>query len=81
LNEARKTSAALKRLGAPVVGMALTDGPPWESYVWGVDSELERANEQPSRDTEELPGVEPAGAVSATPQDDGFVVRHPLPGA
>ena len=82
LNEAKETSATLKRLGAPVVGMALTDGPPLESYVWGVDSELEPAGEPPSRDTtEELPIVEPAGVTRATPHDDAFVVHHPLPGA
>jgi Mrp family chromosome partitioning ATPase len=82
LNEAKETSATLKRLGAPVVGMALTDGPPLESYVWGVDSELEPADEPPSRDTtEELPIVEPAGVTRATPHDDAFVVHHPLPGA
>jgi Mrp family chromosome partitioning ATPase len=82
LDEARRTSAALKRLGAPVVGMALTDGPPVESFVWDVDSELEAADEASSRHTtEELPVVEPADVARATPQNDGFVVHHPLPGA
>ncbi len=82
LGEVRRTSAALKRLGAPVVGMAMTDGPPLESYVWGVDSELELADEQPSGDpTEPVPIVKSAGIAPAVPQDDGFVVHHPLPGA
>lgn len=82
LDEARRTSAALKRLGAPVVGMALTDGPALESYMWEIDSELEPADEEPSRDTtQEIPIVEPAGVARAVPQDDGFVVHHPLPGA
>jgi len=81
VNEARRTSATLKRLGAPVVGMALTDGPPLESYIWGFDSELEPADEGRGRDTtEQLPVVEPADVAPAQPQDDGFVVQHPLPG-
>jgi Mrp family chromosome partitioning ATPase len=83
-DEARKTSAALRRLGAPVVGMALTDGPALETYIWGADSELEEADEPPRGDTtDELPVVkpEPPGVASAVPQDDGFVVQHPLPGA
>jgi Mrp family chromosome partitioning ATPase len=82
VGEARKTSATLKRLGAPVVGMVLTDGPLLETYIWGVDSELEAADEQPSKDrTEELPIVRPAGVDRAMPHDDGFVVHNPLPGA
>ena len=81
VNEARRTSATLKRLGAPVVGMALTDGPPLESYIWGLDSELEPADEGGGRDTtEQLPVVEPADVAPATPRDDGFVVQHPFPG-
>ena len=81
INEVRRTSATLKRLGAPVVGMALTDGPPLESYIWGFDSELEPADEGGGRHaTERLPVVEPANVASATPQDDGFVVQHPFPG-
>jgi Mrp family chromosome partitioning ATPase len=79
VDEARKTSATLQRLGAPVVGMVLTDGPPLETYVWGVDSELEAADKQDR--TDELPIVPPAGVARATPQDDGFVVHNPLPGA
>ncbi len=80
--EARRTGATLKRLGAPVVGMALTDGPPLESYIWGFDSELEPADEGGGRDTtEQLPVVEPGDVVPTRPQDDGFVVQHPVPGA
>jgi Mrp family chromosome partitioning ATPase len=82
VGEARKTSATLKRLGAPVVGMVLTDGPPLETYIWGVDSELEAADEQPSEDrTDELPIVPPAGVARGVRQEDGFVVHNPLPGA
>jgi len=82
MGEVRRTSAVLKRLGAPVVGMALTDGPPLESYIWGFDSELEPADEGRGRDTtEQLPVVEPADVAPAQPQDDGFVVQHPFPGA
>ena len=81
-NEVRKTSAALKRLGAPVVGLALTDGPPLESYIWGFESELEPADEGGGGDTTvRLPVVEPADVAPAVPQDDGFVVHHPSTGA
>lgn len=89
LDEVRRTSAALKRLEAPVVGMALTEGPTAESYVWGGDPELQAADERlkPADDrlsgdsTEELPIVEPAGVAPAKPNDDEFVVHHPLRGA
>ena len=81
INEVRRTSATLRRLGAPVVGMALTDGPPLETYIWGFDSELDPADEGGGRDaTEQLPVVEPADVASAAPHDDGFVVQHPFPG-
>ena len=61
--------------------MVLTDGPVLETYIWGVDSELEAADE-PSKDrTDELPIVRPAGVDRAMPHDDGFVVHNPLPGA
>ena len=41
IDEMRRTSAALRHLGAPVVGMALTSGGA-EIYDWGrVDAELE----------------------------------------
>jgi hypothetical protein len=82
VDEVRRTSAVLKRLEAPVVGMAMTDGPPPASYIWGGGSEFVAADERMSGDsTEELPIVEPAGVAPAMPHDDGFVVHQPLPGA
>jgi hypothetical protein len=47
VNEMRRTSAALQRLGAPVVGLALTDGG-LEIYDWGrIDAELQTDHELP----------------------------------
>lgn len=61
IEEARKTSAALGRLGAPVVGVALTNGPGLENYVWTVDSELEPADDQVGDPTtDQFPIVRPA---------------------
>jgi hypothetical protein len=79
MNEMRRTSAALRHLGAPVVGMALTLGSP-EIYDWGhVYSELETSDEHSSdeRDpTDEIPITESAGVAPAPPLDDLSVVEH-----
>ena len=40
VEQARRTSATLRKLGAPVVGMALTGGRPQQD-LWGADTELE----------------------------------------
>jgi hypothetical protein len=79
ITEMRQVSAVLRRLDAPVVGMALTNGS-LEAYDWGrVDAELETA-EEPQRQeldpTEQIPISESAG-VTSTPPFDGFtVVEH-----
>jgi hypothetical protein len=79
VGEMRRISAALKRLGAPVVGMALTLGDT-EIYDWGrVDSELETADEEPSHDrdqAEQIPIFGSADAAPAPPFDELPVVEH-----
>jgi hypothetical protein len=79
LDETRRLSAALRRLDAPVVGMALTDGG-LEIYDWGRDdSELEKADQQPSHDLEptgQIPVSDSAGVVPAPPFDELPAVEH-----
>jgi hypothetical protein len=79
LGDMRQMSAALRYLGAPVVGMALTAGG-LEIYDWGrVDAELQAADEQPieERDpTEQLPILGPARIAPAPPLDELVVVQH-----
>jgi len=79
LDEMRRISAVLRRLNAPVVGMALTDGG-LEIYDWGlVDAELQTADERPhyERDpTEQLPISEPVGVDPASPLDELSVVEQ-----
>lgn len=79
LDEMRKISAELRRLNAPVVGMALTDGG-LEIYDWGlVDSELQTGDEEPryERDpTEQLPVSMPDDVDPAPPLDELSVVEH-----
>ena len=79
LDEMRRLSAALRRLEAPVVGMALTDGG-LEIYDWGrVDSQLENADEQPSHElepTEQVPVADSAGVAAAPSFDELPVVEH-----
>ena len=84
LNEVRRTSAALTRLGAPVVGMALTRAREREgAYVWGRDSELEFVDEEPNDtyDTERVPIVKPSGVGPAMPHDTGAVADLATPEA
>ncbi len=87
--ETKRMSASLRRLGAPVVGMALTNAR-WETDLWGVDSELETDDETddepPSGDrdpdpTEQVPVAKPAGVVPAVSLDDLSVVHHAPPEA
>lgn len=74
IGDIKRTKAALKRLGAPVVGMALTRSE--KDYVWDPDSELdEELDEEPSEEdppTEQLPSFVPesAGFVPAVPLDN-----------
>ena len=80
LDEMRRMSAVLRRLGAPVVGVALTDGG-LEIYDWGrVDSELQEGDEPEQDDerdpTEQLPISEAAGVDPAPPLDELSVVEH-----
>jgi len=79
LNEMRRIRAALKRLDAPVVGMALTDAGV-EIYDWGrADSELETADGRASHEfdpTEEVPVSDSAGVAQARPFDMLPVVEH-----
>jgi hypothetical protein len=79
VGDMRQMSAALRHLGAPVVGMALTDGH-LEVYDWGrVDSELENPNEQASKErdpTEQLPISKSAVADPTPPLEELSVVEH-----
>ena len=79
LNEMRRIRATLKRLDAPVVGMALTDGGV-EIYDWGrADSEFETADGLPSHEfdpTEQIPVSDSAGVPPAAPFDELPVVEH-----
>jgi hypothetical protein len=81
LDQMRRTSAALRHLEAPVVGMALTRGRS-ESYDWGlVDAELEWADELGTADeernpTKQMPISESAGVAPAPPLDGLSVVEH-----
>jgi hypothetical protein len=84
LDEMRRISAALRRLDAPVVGMALTEGT-LEIYDWApVDSELEQADKQPSRGldpTQQIPVSDSAAVTPRRPFDGLPVVKHaPLDG-
>lgn len=72
MDQVRRTGAALKRLGAPVIGMALTSA---ETDGWEVDSEFETEDDRPievHERTEPIPVVAPA-----VPFDDGSAVDHP----
>ena len=79
LDEMSRISAALRHLGAPVVGMALTDGG-LEFYDWGrVDSELESGDERPGHaldPTEQMPVSESAGVAPASPFEEFSVVEQ-----
>ena len=73
--EMRQLSAALRHLGAPVVGMALTDGG-LVVYDWGrFDAQLETPEGE--RDpTEQLPIAKSAVVVPAPPLDELSVVER-----
>jgi hypothetical protein len=77
----KKVKDALKRLGAPVVGMALTRSGE-EGYIWGFSSELpedmEEFEDDPAGEdppTEQLPSLvsEPSGFEPAVPLVDRAV--------
>ena len=78
-DEMRRLSAVLRRLNAPVVGMALTDGG-LEIYDWGrVDAKLQVGHELAADErepTEQIPISEPADDVAAPPLDELFGVEH-----
>ena len=83
LKEVRGTSAALRRLGAPVVGMALTHAQ-GRTYPWGHDSEFDSNDEQLYEDgnpTEEVSITESATAVPAAPLESGLLTDHRSPEA
>jgi hypothetical protein len=75
VSDVKRTKAALKRLGAPVVGMALTRSGE-KGYVWGhgseLDDELEQELSEEDPPTEQLPTSVPgsAGFVPAGALDD-----------
>ena len=73
--EMRQLSAALRHLGAPVAGMALTDGG-LEVYDWGrVDAQLDTSEDE--RDpTEQLPIANSAVVAPAPPLDELSVVER-----
>jgi hypothetical protein len=91
LNEIRKTREALMRLGAPVVGMALTRAPEG-TYVWGHYSEFgetfdqeaaEEIDQNPAEehDTAQLPVVQASDNGSTTTHDDEAMVDLATPDA
>jgi hypothetical protein len=80
LDEMRRISAALRHLGAPVVGMALTEGG-LEVYDWGrEDAEFEAGDdddEEEVRDpTEQLPITGSADLESGSAFDELSVVER-----
>ncbi len=79
LKEMRQLSAALRRLDAPVVGVALTEGGV-ELFDWGpADTELEMPGERASHPldpTEQLPLSGPLDAVPAPVRDELSVMEH-----
>jgi hypothetical protein len=81
MDQVRRTGAALKRLGAPVVGMALTSA---ETHDWDVDSEFETVDGHPDEvyeRTERLPLIQSAGVNPAATLDDEPAVDRALPEA
>ena len=89
LKEVRGISAALRRLGAPVVGMALTRAR-GRTYVWGRDSEFDDEEEFDADDelldedrdpTEQVPITESATVVPAPPIEGASLTDHPSPEA
>ena len=58
VEQTRRTSATLRKLGAPVVGMALTGGRT-HNDLWGADSDVEDVEKtEDAGTTEEVEGVE-----------------------
>jgi hypothetical protein len=79
ITEMRSIRAVLKRLEAPVVGMALTEGGV-EIYDWGrADSEFETAGGRPSHEfdpTEQIPVSDSADVAPASPFEELPVMEH-----
>jgi hypothetical protein len=83
MDQVRRTGAALKRLGAPVIGMALTSA---ESDAWDVDSEFEAEDEDGPLSgvydrTEPVRVVPSTDITPAAPVEDRPAVDHALPEA
>ncbi len=78
-DDMRRMSAVLKRLNAPVVGMALTDGG-LEIYDWGrAGTELEAGHELAADErepTQQIPISESADDAAAPPLEELPVVEH-----
>jgi hypothetical protein len=78
-DDMHRLSAVLRRLNAPVVGMALTDGG-LEIYDWGrVDAELQSGGELATDErepTQQIPISKPADDAAAPPLDELSVVEH-----
>jgi len=76
VSQVRRTKDTLKRLGAPVVGMALTRSRERTS-IWGNDSDLDEElydeSDEVDDPTEQIPAVvsEPVGIVSSVRIDEG----------
>ena len=79
IEEMRRLSAVLRHLGAPVVGIALTDGG-LEIFDWGLaETELRAGESRPDdeRDpTERIPIPGSTDVAPAPPFDELSVVEH-----
>ena len=79
LDEMRRIKSVLKRLEAPVVGLALTEGRV-EIYNWGRgDVDFETADDEASQEpdpTEQIPPVGPTKSVSSLSFDELAVAEH-----
>ena len=81
MDQVRRTSAALKRLGAPVIGLALTSA---ETRDWDIDAGFGTDDGRLSGGfdrTEPLPIINPRGVTPAAPFDDRATVDRALPEA
>jgi Mrp family chromosome partitioning ATPase len=81
VDQVRRTGSALKRLGAPVIGMALTSA---ETQDWDIDSgfgtEYGRMSDGFDK-TEPVPVINPRSVTPAAPFDDRATVDRALPEA
>jgi hypothetical protein len=84
VDEVRKTSAALRRLGAPVVGITLTISGAEPDDLWGANSEIEPVEEEPGEErhsTAEIPVTRPEPIEANALIDAEFAVEHASPEA